>query len=108
MNKRLYITMAALLFLSGLAIFLYPHINGQVLEKESSQAAEEFLNTIAIPTPSPIPNEKPEVVPTATPMLHADLYVAMAEYNKAIYYKYYKTNSEGRSFAKYGQIGLHQ
>ena len=85
MNKKLYIAMATLLFLSGLAIFLYPHINGQVLEKESSQAAEEFRNTIAIHTPSPIPNEKPEVVPTATPMLHADLYEAMAEYNKAIY-----------------------
>ena len=85
MNKKLCIAMAALLFLAGLAIFLYPHIQGAALEQESSQAAEEFRNALTTPAPTPPTQTETEVIVTPTPMPHADLYEAMTEYNQTIY-----------------------
>ena len=85
MNKKLYLAMAALLFLAGLAIFLYPHIQGAALEQESSQAAEEFRNALTTPAPTPPTQMETEVIVTPTPMPHADLYEAMREYNRQIY-----------------------
>ena len=85
MNRKLCITMVTLLFLAGLAIFLYPHIQGAALEQESSQAAEEFRNALTTPAPTPPTQMETEVIVTPTPMPHADLYEAMSEYNQQIY-----------------------
>lgn len=87
MSKQIYLVVAILLFLAGLAVFLYPHIQGAALERESSQAVEDFRSALATPPPMLPPANKPELTVTPTPMPHAELFDAMAAYNEDIFHE---------------------
>ena len=86
MNRRIGIVLAVLVFLAGLGVFAYPHIEGAVLESHAAEAVESFKNTFPVETHSstpvdPIPPENLLILPDRYP----ELYKAMWEYNRTIY-----------------------
>lgn len=76
MKRRTEICLAVLLFLIGTAIFFYPHITGAWLKNASSQAAENFIDSLAV---SDVPDTEEALRP------YPELYEAMQEYNEKIY-----------------------
>ena len=86
MSRKIGIVLAVLVFLAGLGVFAYPHIEGAVLESHAAEAVESFKNTFPRETHSstpidPIPPEDTLILPDRYP----ELYKAMWEYNRTIY-----------------------
>ena len=86
MSRKIGIVLAVLVFLAGLGVFAYPHIEGAVLESHAAEAVESFKNTFPGETHSstpidPIPPEDTLILPDRYP----ELYKAMWEYNRTIY-----------------------
>lgn len=77
MGRRLAVCMASVLFCFGLLVMLYPHINGERLERESLSEAASFI--AAHPAAPDISSSEAAERP------NAELYEAMREYNRCIY-----------------------
>lgn len=93
--KSVLIALMILLFLAGIAVLLYPHIYGAIVDHEITLNAEEFLSWVKI-LPY-VPDTDREEIPDATapieptepeetePMLYPDLWADMVSYNETIY-----------------------
>ena len=86
MSRKIGIVLAVLVFLAGLGVFAYPHIEGAVLESHAAEAVESFRNAFPRETHSstpidPIPLENTPILPDR----YSELYKAMWEYNRTIY-----------------------
>lgn len=93
--KSVLIALMILLFLAGIAVLLYPHIYGAIVDHEITLNAEEFLSWVEI-LPY-VPDTDKEEIPDATapieptepvetePMLYPDLWADMVFYNETIY-----------------------
>ena len=87
--RSIFILLILLLFLSGLAVLLYPHLWGAIVDHKILQDAREFLSQVDI-----LPSEEPEdlvIIDSTTPAepeaerLYPDLWEDMTNYNKTIY-----------------------
>ena len=83
MSRKIGIVLAVLVFLAGLGVFAYPHIEGAVLESHAAEAVESFRNAFPRETHSstpidPIPLENTPILPDR----YSELYKAMWEYNR--------------------------
>ena len=87
--RNIFILLILLLFLSGLAVLLYPHLWGAIVDHKILQDAREFLTQVDI-----LPSEEPEdlvIIDSTTPTepeaerLYPDLWEDMTNYNKTIY-----------------------
>ena len=67
--KRIFMILAILLLLAGLALLFWPDVEGHVLEQQTENAVEEFY--------AQRQEEKP----------HSELYEAMSIYNVELYYQ---------------------
>ena len=86
MSRIIWIVLAVLVFLAGLAVFAYPHIEGAVLESHAAEAVESFKNTFPHETHFSAPDEPaPQGNPIVLPDRYPELYKAMWEYNRTIY-----------------------
>ena len=56
MSRKIVIVLAVLVFLAGLSVFAYPHIEGAVLESHAAEAVENFKNTFLRETHSSTPS----------------------------------------------------
>ena len=87
-GKMILIVMMVLLFLIGLAVFLYPYIHKVVVDTTLRNDAQEFIDrvTVELWEEEPLPGELEETEPTEpTEPPHLDLLEAMQEYNERIY-----------------------
>ena len=86
MSRKIGIVLAVLVFLAGLSVFAYPHIEGAVLESHAAEAVENFKNTFLRETHSSTPsNPNPPEDFLILPDRYPELYKAMWEYNRTIY-----------------------
>ena len=63
--RSIFILLILLLFLSGLAVLLYPHLWGAIVDHNILQDAREFLSQVDI-----LPSEEPEdlvIIDSTTP-----------------------------------------
>lgn len=87
-GKMILIVMMVLLFLIGLAVFLYPYIHKVVVDTTLRNDAQEFIDrvTVELWEEDPLPEEQEETEPTEpTEPPHLDLLETMQEYNERIY-----------------------
>lgn len=87
-GKVLILVMMVLLFLIGLAVFLYPYINKAVVDTTLRNDAQEFIDrvTVELWEEEILPEEQEQAEPTVpTEPLYMDLLEAMQEYNERIY-----------------------
>ena len=87
-GKMILIVMMVLLFLIGLAVFLYPHIHKVVVDTILRNDAQEFIDrvTVELWEGDPLPEEQEETEPTEpTELPYLGLLEAMQEYNERIY-----------------------
>ena len=80
-GKVTIITLIALLFLTGLAAFLYPYIQKKVVDTALREDAREFIDRVTEELWQETPEEQPE--PSEPP--HKELLAAMQAYNEQIY-----------------------
>ena len=79
-GKMLSVTALLALFLVGLAILLYPIINGCIVDSKIEKVAEAFLEE------HPSGTEQPEETTTEiAPRLYADLWDSMVSYNEQLW-----------------------
>ena len=93
--KSVLMVLMILLFLAGIAVLLYPHIYGAIVDHEITLNAEEFLSWVEI-LPY-VPDTDREEIPDATApieptepeetesMLYTDLWADIVSYNETIY-----------------------
>ena len=93
--KSILIALMIMLFLSGLALMMYPYIHGAIVDREIALNAEEFLSWVEIlpfikptdpdGTMETVPQE--DIVPeeTESERLYPDLWEDMVAYNESIY-----------------------
>lgn len=87
-GKMILIVMMVLLFLIGLAVFLYPYIHKAVVDTTLRNDAQEFIDrvTVELWEEETLPEEQEETEPTAPMEPHyMDLLEAIQEYNERIY-----------------------
>ena len=87
-GKMILIVMMVLLFLIGLAVFLYPYIHKAVVDTTLRNDAQEFIDrvTVELWEEEPLPEGQEETEPTVpTEPPYLDLLEAMQEYNERIY-----------------------
>ncbi|MBR6429584.1 MAG: class C sortase [Oscillospiraceae bacterium] len=86
MSRKIGLILAVLVFLTGLGVFAYPHIEGTVLESHAAEAVESFKNTFPRETHSSTPSDpNPPEDSLILPDRYPELYKAMWEYNRTIY-----------------------
>lgn len=90
-RKRLIVAML-LVFIASLAIFLYPTVNGAVLDKEMREAAESVAERIEKAREKAREEaqgggaiEQPTLYPEAERRIYAELWDAMTAYNETIW-----------------------
>lgn len=90
-GRKLLLVCMALLFLYGMGVFLYPSISGSLVDNETHQRAEEYLEYVKTLAPT----EKDETVDETSsanksatetePLVYPKLLEAMKHYNERIY-----------------------
>lgn len=82
--KALLISLMIILFIVGLAILLYPHIYGAIVDHEITLEAEEFLSWVDV---TPATTELAEETQPSEPekRMYRELWDDMVAYNEAIY-----------------------
>ena len=85
-GKMILIVLMVLLFLIGLAIFLYPYINKAVVDVALRKDAQEFIDkvTVELWEEEQLPEEQ-ETVQEPTEPPHKDLLEEMKAYNERIF-----------------------
>lgn len=87
-RKKRLIACMGLMFLSGLALFLYPIINGRRLEREAADAVDGFIARVQKPNPRVGTEKIEEPFPLQTDVsgIRLDaLLASMQEYNREIW-----------------------
>ena len=85
-RKPFLIFLSCILFLFGLATFLFPYWNGALVDHSMQQEAERFMEQIIqiIPSETMAPSDGP--IPTETqPTLYPELLADMKAYNERIF-----------------------
>lgn len=85
--KKILILFMLLIFAAGLGIFLYPHIQGKVTDRDMKERAQEVLEQFRAEETKPeeeIPAET-ETNPETVQRNHAELWEAMVFYNETIW-----------------------
>ena len=80
-GKVLVVVFMLIVFLLGLATFLYPHVRKTVVDTELRKEAQEFIERVTVEFVDRHPTEEEDVLPTP----HADLLDAMKAYNLQIW-----------------------
>lgn len=85
-GKVFIIVLMGLLFLFGLAVFLYPYINKAVVDSALRNDAHDFIDkvTVKLWEEEPRPEDQ-EAVPEPTELPHKDLLEEMKAYNERIF-----------------------
>ena len=92
--KTVTVTLMLLIFLSGMGIFLYPSMQGHVVDNQIQHDAEEFLSRVEIAPTVPDSFEKdptepdpavPAIPEPSEPEAYVDLWYAMMNYNRDLY-----------------------
>ena len=87
-GKLILIILMVLLFLFGLAVFLYPYINKAVVDTTLRNDAQEFIDRVTTELwKEEQLSEEQETVPEPTELPHKDLLEAMQAYNERIYWE---------------------
>ncbi len=89
--RKVLILLMLIVFIAGLGLILYPHLQGAAADHQITQEAHEFLEMVGtIPThrkenipaiTEPVPTEPEET----EPVLYPELLAAMESYNKLIW-----------------------
>lgn len=85
--RKIIILIMLLLFLAGLILFLYPHIQGAVTDRYMKERAREVLERIESEETQPEEetSTKTETLPEVIQRDHAKLWEAMTAYNETIW-----------------------
>ena len=87
-GKIILIALMVLLFLFGLAVFLYPYINKAVVDTTLRNDAQEFIDRVTTELwEEEQLHEELENGPEPTELPHKDLLEAMQAYNEQIYWE---------------------
>ncbi len=89
MWRKIIIFLMLLIFAAGLAVFLYPYIQGAIVDHQIKERAEEVLEWIESEKPEPSETETAspdDKIPLeAVPRDHLELWEAMLTYNESIW-----------------------
>ena len=85
-RKLIILTLSSILFLMGLATFLFPYWNGALVDHSIQQEATNFLVQVTKSTPSDPTYTVDPATPTETqPIQYPELLEDMIAYNESIY-----------------------
>lgn len=90
-GRKFLLVCMALLFLYGVGVFLYPTVSGSLVNNETHQRAEEFLEYVKTLVPTEADDgideafSVTETEATIDPLVYPELLKAMQRYNERIY-----------------------
>ncbi len=88
-GKRIATTIFLLLFLLGMGVFLYPYINGYIVDSSMEAQADSFLSFLSFRQPEDAPPEVPPEdnlhMETLPDIEYPELWTAMQSYNQTLF-----------------------
>lgn len=76
----------AVVFITGLCVFIYPSVRGVVLDRQVSEGAKSFLELVAPQNKQDAPYFPEDIILQNQPIEHRELWDAVNDYNQEIWF----------------------